>query len=116
MVVAATQIPPRTCSACGRSFSFAAAELRLFEQLAAEQPAGENGQGWRLPTRCSYCRQAARAARHAAPVLTSDADEWLTCLECGDDFQFGGRDRDFFASRGFAKPKRCRPCRIARRS
>lgn len=39
------------------------------------------------------------------------ADQTIKCVDCGNDFQFTDRDQEFFASKGFTPPKRCRPCR-----
>jgi hypothetical protein len=94
----------RTCRACGQVFTIDADEQRWFADLAAR-----TGQAWQLPGRCFPCRKAARDAMLA--TVDDGQDEWLVCVDCNDVFQFGGRDRAYFASRGFAKPKRCRPCR-----
>jgi len=39
----------------------------------------------------------------------------LKCLECGKNFTFFEEEQRWFASKGFMAPKRCKPCRIARR-
>ena len=44
------------------------------------------------------------------------ADKTLTCADCGQEFLFSGDDQEFYASRGFSEPKRCRSCRAMRRS
>ena len=43
-------------------------------------------------------------------------DKTLTCSDCGQEFLFSGDDQEFYASRGFTEPKRCRSCRAQRRS
>ena len=43
-------------------------------------------------------------------------DKNLTCSDCGQEFQFSADDQEFYASRGFSEPKRCRSCRAQRRS
>ena len=43
-------------------------------------------------------------------------DKTLTCADCGQEFLFSGDDQEFYASRGFTEPKRCRSCRALRRS
>ena len=43
-------------------------------------------------------------------------DKNLTCADCGQQFVFSAEDQEFYASRGFSEPKRCRNCRSARRS
>ena len=44
------------------------------------------------------------------------ADKTLTCSDCGQEFIFTGEDQEFYASRGFSEPKRCRSCRALRRN
>jgi len=43
------------------------------------------------------------------------ADKTLTCVDCGQQFTFTADDQEFFATRGFGEPKRCRTCRANRR-
>jgi CxxC-x17-CxxC domain-containing protein len=43
-------------------------------------------------------------------------DKNLTCSDCGQEFSFSADDQEFYASRGFSEPKRCRSCRAQRRS
>jgi len=38
-------------------------------------------------------------------------DKNLTCADCGQQFVFSAEDQEFYASRGFSEPKRCRNCR-----
>lgn len=38
-------------------------------------------------------------------------DKKLNCADCGTEFIFSERDQQFFAQKGFADPKRCKPCR-----
>ncbi|MBU1110807.1 zinc-ribbon domain-containing protein [Patescibacteria group bacterium] len=40
-------------------------------------------------------------------------DIWLTCA-CGEKFLFSIRDQDFYESKGYLPPKRCKQCRILR--
>ena len=94
----------RTCPDCQRTFELTPGELAFFEALAA----GLEGE-WKLPRRCTDCRAARRRAQES--VQADDPDVWLTCIECGDGFIFGGRDRDDFARQGWRRPRRCRPCR-----
>jgi CxxC-x17-CxxC domain-containing protein len=42
-------------------------------------------------------------------------DKTLTCVECGRQFLFSADDQEFFTSRGYLEPKRCRTCRANRR-
>lgn len=41
--------------------------------------------------------------------------EPILCVTCGVTFVFGGGERDFFKEKGLRKPKRCGPCRRARK-
>ncbi len=43
-------------------------------------------------------------------------DKTLTCADCGQEFIFSADDQEFYATRGFNEPKRCRNCRSARRN
>jgi hypothetical protein len=99
----------RSCPDCQQTFTVSVAEQEFLRDLAARK-----GGHFHLPRRCMSCRHARRQARYAQPVDDNNVTECLTCVTCGQSFLFGGRDREFFARRGFAKPKRCRTCRINR--
>jgi CxxC-x17-CxxC domain-containing protein len=43
-------------------------------------------------------------------------DKTLTCADCGQEFLFSADDQEFYSTRGFSEPKRCRSCRAQRRS
>jgi CxxC-x17-CxxC domain-containing protein len=44
-------------------------------------------------------------------------DKSLQCSDCGNTFTFSVEDQEFFQSRGYTnEPKRCTPCRQARKS
>jgi hypothetical protein len=43
-------------------------------------------------------------------------DQLLACCECGDDFLFDVSEQRFYERKGFGPPKRCKPCRDARRA
>jgi len=43
-------------------------------------------------------------------------DKTLVCVDCGAEFTFSAADQEFHAARGYQDPKRCAPCRQARRS
>ena len=47
--------------------------------------------------------------------VTEIDGEAIHCISCGVDFIFGGGEREFFKEKGLATPKRCGPCRRARR-
>jgi len=42
-------------------------------------------------------------------------DKRITCVECGQQFTFIVEDQLIHETRGYSDPKRCRPCRKARR-
>lgn len=100
-----------TCIDCRQVFAVSADEQRFLGERARA-----TGKPWHLPRRCLSCRFAARKARFAPPVVPDQADEQRTCIDCGAAFLFGGRDREYFARRGWTAPKRCRPCRTWRSS
>jgi len=43
-------------------------------------------------------------------------DKNITCVDCGQEFLFSADEQEFYASRGFGEPKRCRSCRATRRN
>ncbi len=43
-------------------------------------------------------------------------DRTLICADCGQEFTFSADDQEFYSTRGFNDPKRCRSCRAQRRS
>ena len=44
-------------------------------------------------------------------------DKSIQCSDCGASFAFTSTEQEYFASRGFTnEPKRCLPCRQARKS
>src|SRR2546422_9696744 len=40
----------------------------------------------------------------------------ITCADCGEVFPFSEREQDYYRERGLSHPKRCKPCRDARRA
>ncbi len=47
----------------------------------------------------------------------SNADQSLTCRDCGQAFTFTTGEQEFYASRGFTNtPSRCPDCRAARKA
>lgn len=38
-------------------------------------------------------------------------DKILVCVDCGDEFEFSGRDQAFYKVHGYVEPRRCYPCR-----
>ena len=43
-------------------------------------------------------------------------DMEITCAECGNTFPFTDREQEYYRERNLSHPKRCKPCRDARRS
>jgi CxxC-x17-CxxC domain-containing protein len=43
-------------------------------------------------------------------------DLQLTCSDCGREFTFTSEDQSFFRERGYSTPKRCKPCRQAKKN
>jgi CxxC-x17-CxxC domain-containing protein len=44
-------------------------------------------------------------------------DKSIQCSDCGTTFTFSAEEQELFASRGYTnEPKRCQPCREARKS
>lgn len=39
----------------------------------------------------------------------------ITCIDCKTPFTHSERDQEFYATQGFSEPKRCRPCRTAKK-
>jgi Probable zinc-ribbon domain len=39
----------------------------------------------------------------------------LICKDCGNEFEFKGKDKLFFQDSGWPEPKRCKICRIKNR-
>lgn len=42
-------------------------------------------------------------------------DLLITCQDCNQPFTFTGGEQDYYKERGFAAPKRCKPCRSQRK-
>lgn len=40
----------------------------------------------------------------------------MTCADCGVTFEFSAEEQEFYASRGFSEPKRCKNCRAAKKN
>lgn len=40
----------------------------------------------------------------------------ITCAECNTPFQFSEREQEYYRERNLTHPKRCKPCRDARRA
>jgi CxxC-x17-CxxC domain-containing protein len=48
--------------------------------------------------------------------LLTYQDKTLTCVDCGVDFTFTANDQQFYADRQFSEPRRCPPCRAAKKA
>jgi CxxC-x17-CxxC domain-containing protein len=42
-------------------------------------------------------------------------DVTLVCVDCGEEFIFSSGEQEFYLSRGFHTPKRCKSCRAKRK-
>ena len=47
--------------------------------------------------------------------VTEYQDKQLECADCKQTFVFTGRDQQFFEEKQFVPPKRCKPCREAKK-
>jgi hypothetical protein len=99
----------RLCSTCGKPFEISDDEQAFLAGLAHRL-----GSGFSLPTHCDPCRRARRRERYDVPVTDDGSVETIACRTCGEDFVFGGRDRCWWAAKGWTRPTRCRGCRSAR--
>lgn len=43
-------------------------------------------------------------------------DKTIKCKDCNEDFVFTAGEQEFFQSRGFSEPIRCKSCRDARKA
>lgn len=43
-------------------------------------------------------------------------DKTIVCKDCGIEFVFTEREQEFYASKGFSDPVRCKACRDARKA
>ncbi|MCA9789503.1 MAG: zinc-ribbon domain containing protein [Cyanobacteria bacterium HKST-UBA06] len=43
-------------------------------------------------------------------------EKTLQCVSCGADFPFSAEEQEFYTSKGFQEPRRCKPCRDAAKS
>ena len=44
------------------------------------------------------------------------SDRTLTCSDCGSEFTFTVGEQEFYTQRGYSEPRRCQPCRQARKA
>ena len=43
-------------------------------------------------------------------------EKTLTCIECGETFEFTSGEQEFYKLKQLANPKRCKDCRKARKA
>lgn len=43
-------------------------------------------------------------------------DKTIVCKDCGREFTFTERDQDFYQSKNFSEPVRCKDCRNAKKA
>ncbi|MGD0122182.1 MAG: CxxC-x17-CxxC domain-containing protein [Candidatus Limnocylindrales bacterium] len=43
-------------------------------------------------------------------------DKTLTCADCNQEFTFTASEQQFYADRQFSEPRRCAPCRAAKKA
>ena len=61
--------------------------------------------------------ETSRAAAPSAGASGEFQDRMLTCADCGEDFTWSAGEQAFFRERGLtSEPRRCKPCRAARRA
>jgi hypothetical protein len=46
---------------------------------------------------------------------TNRADKTIKCMDCGAEFLFSAAEQEFFMSKGFTQPKRCKACRTKKK-
>ena len=44
------------------------------------------------------------------------ADKNITCVDCGQPFNFSQGEQEFYEQRGMSEPKRCKECRQAKKA
>lgn len=43
-------------------------------------------------------------------------DKYITCEDCQQEFVWPEKEQAFYKEKGFSQPKRCKPCRDARKA
>ena len=51
---------------------------------------------------------------YCADKLDGREDKEIKCVECKENFIFGVGEQDFFETKNFKNPKRCKKCRLSR--
>src|SRR5687767_4904998 len=45
--------------------------------------------------------------------MNMTTDRLIVCTSCGTEFPFSAEEQEFYSSKGFQEPKKCKPCRDA---
>jgi CxxC-x17-CxxC domain-containing protein len=45
--------------------------------------------------------------------MTNITDKEIACMACGTPFIFTAEEQEFYQTKGFQEPKKCKPCRNA---
>lgn len=48
-------------------------------------------------------------------IVDPTDDKTIECVDCHEEFIFTLKEQRFFVSKGFNDPKRCKPCRDAKK-
>jgi CxxC-x17-CxxC domain-containing protein len=51
--------------------------------------------------------------KYGGPELVMAVARQITCQSCGTEFTFTEEEQEFYQSKGFQEPKKCKPCRDA---
>ena len=102
----------------------------MLEYTQANKPSGRQLFGVRLRENSAFAPQVV-VERNATPALrrargvevlfftsrgeTAMPDLEITCSECSTPFMFTEREQEYYRERNLTHPKRCKPCRDARR-
>ena len=76
---------------------------------------------WSQPSEADLFHRSFRCAKEGEPQdpsweISNMPDMEITCAECGNTFPFTEREQEYYQERNLTHPKRCKPCRDARRS
>ncbi len=61
-------------------------------------------------------KEESRRPQFCSRGETAMPDLEITCSECNTPFQFTEREQEYYRERNLTHPKRCKPCRDARRA
>jgi len=100
----------RVCKTCQQPF-----EIDENEQVFLRQLADRTGHRAYMPARCLACRKDSRQQEETVTSIVPGGYT-ISCVDCGDPFEFREQDQRFYLERGFRRPRRCPPCRTKRKS